>query len=610
MAQPITKLALFRELYTQNNPDATKADVKREWVKYKKQYATNKSPVTRHSTSPGKKSPSRKKSPTKKSPIRRSPIRTSPRRYGGLQQSNLTGLGQDVTTTLLGHVGGRELATLSRTSKVVSRRTQPTLVQICKELPSKKEVVAYIADIKTRQEKLKVVLFTEPTDHGAKLEAFYFDNPAALDSDNAYFGYKEGFGNTEELDEDEDAVEVQGQVIYAQLITADADEVLDLTEVESIKNKLVDPFTLLSVLQTRVSCKKEAQYGLDLVRQYYKHVLERYLIAILGTAKVYMDDVSRYKTPENLDIDKADVDRLRLLVDSWLSPTDADAFNAYINSEQLNTPAILRQEVTNIIIRLRQVDVFLQQHYNQLQKTQLRLPGNKEIVAYIKQLVSVRSKGTIRIGFFHNRDVFSATYFSGSSTTIHCYAKENKQWYHIDQSPSVDEETVESILETRKVTMAIDLTTLEGVLATMNLTPKQRSTLLIRYLELFLEEPVGGIIEKPIKQDRAPGEPSVSHEMLKAYLDELYTTHRPVEDILEAQDWSDSETVVEDRRWFNRRLQELGVVVYCWLELGTPEDVDVLQKLTTKSTQQQFVNAGVRMLTLIRELHTRYRNIH
>jgi len=273
MAQPITKWQAFQSYYARENPGSSKQQASVAWSKYKEIHGIvlKTSPKREVKKSPAKNSPA-KNSPAKKSLSNpRSPPKTEMHK---LVRATLTGLPPDISRIIAGQLPGKSIAGLQATSKRTKAITQQELERICKEMPTKGEIAAYVKD-RLAMPTGSMEFLTLP-DMGEEVQESVILNAFSMKEDII-----------EHLLSSKDGSELNIIGGYAVISKPDV-----LTRV----NTLADPTTMFNVLKRRTSCHKTDGHNVWLVLEYVKNILRPLLAPILSVDQI--EEVLSGKVPE------------------------------------------------------------------------------------------------------------------------------------------------------------------------------------------------------------------------------------------------------------------------------------------------------------------------
>jgi len=273
MAQPITKWQAFQSYHARENPGSSKQQAGVAWNEYKEKHgvvtktktSVKKSPSrrsvspvsSRKAASPIKKSPS-KKSPGKKSSSKGSKPKSPPKtEMHKLVGATLTGLPRDITGLITGYLPGKSLAMLQATSKRTKAITQPILEAMCRDLPTHKEIAAFVEDMLVFPNF--VVSFFEPEVDGVHDTRVTIIEASDGILSRSYSALEEEFA---------------GLVDY-----------IDFPERRDVLQHvtpLANPESIRNILARRGSCTKEkGQYYADLMQRYIRGIIDPFLTTFL-----------------------------------------------------------------------------------------------------------------------------------------------------------------------------------------------------------------------------------------------------------------------------------------------------------------------------------------
>jgi len=616
MAEPITSLELFREQYTRKYPRASETTVKREWVKYKSAHALSspvlKSPTTK-AKSPIRVSPRRKKSPERYQPSIG---------YGGMVQPTLLGVPPDVSRLLVRELPRSAIGRLSRVSRASKHMTQQRLSELCKELPTEKEVTEFILDSKTRFSPLSVRHIHLMPDGAllTELELFFtHEDEGRQAGQYATKTYIElGAGIWDEPGQ-ETVLEVKEQV-YRSSITG----VMTLqTLYHPPKGFLAarakarwpktetDPITMLRLLRQRLGCRNKAkEYGLDIITAYYRTILHPYLVRLLSLerADIYVEDYVVGDLSSVTETSINDVIILYLLAKGWLGINSMDDLVDFLSNLPYVGPTtieLLRAAVTDLIAHIRTADVYYASVLAEIQQAEVlnspQLPGNKEVVEVLMQGNNTTTNIRFRIVLLNIEEVevYVLEYY---------YTYKERQYYlHRSGIQSVSREftpyqpylldsgatdKVRYILRTKHVEYALDIASIKLLSPAVSLKS---------YVKWHMLPFVRGLIEDPYLEYLFDTDRTISTMMLQVLSkDESDENEEEASDEEEEPLQEDHDKILAEYYYL---IQKLGLVMYYWLYNGSDEEKASISSPYSRTSDTSLYNQALEMLTKLRKVY-------
>jgi len=443
MAQPITKWQLFQHEYAKNNPGSSKQQIAAAWGKYKEQHGI----VT-------KTSPTRltiKKSPTKKSPVKKSPIKTEMHR---LVQPTLMGLPPGVGELVAGHMPSRSVAMMQATSKRTKAITQQRLDELCRELPTNKEVSIYCRDLIASSVSQKVDV---------------------MSIGNTIFLYQWRLYSTTV---DRDIFEVGSEGLPTRVSRQ------HITEFTNIIGEFVSPIILLILMRRRQSCNKLLPNYLtnyvSIIQAYIRRVVTPLLREVVSEEQIESLFTFPHNIPDANDIQVPTLPIVKRLtsVVNWLynGYPDAGISSISIHNETMgkhHVLGILRSITTLYINPFRFVD------------EERPLISTNDVLDYI----SKNASRPIRIAFKYYEDIHTENDVEQPEkyviTILNIHGKnvaaqivqmvgETSEWrlgmsiwsIFVEQASGV--EILDNIRKTRILPGSVDLLTLSAILNSEN----------------------------------------------------------------------------------------------------------------------------------------------
>jgi len=588
MAQPIPNLKAFRTLYSRENPSSTEDDVRREWATYRTQHGMSKA---------------------------RSPIRVTTQRYGGLTQSTLTGMPQDVVGLISGHLPASAVGVLTRTSRAGHRMTQQRMRQLCSELPTNKDVVDYLLDRLTQQLDTTVMWFKPHVgieDGVLKvLELRY--GPEFGEGIRASAVDTVITAMTDVVDnEAEDVGPRQVLESHNRIASTLAEAVLIAEGAETLG--AVDPVMMLRVIRQRLGCRKNSvDYGLDMVKAYYRRVLAPYLGRLLGTEgarRVYDADYVIGELPRIVEESQDDINQL-LLLSEWLEAHDLVGLSEYAHGDQPRDVDSLRGQVRGILGRIRNIDMYYAFVISDLQHEEVlepQLPGGNEIATYLTNLI--KSRHPFRVGMLNNdrKIVYvitgvgghiqhQATKLTQVASTDYRSNNEDRSNLYVPWDGYISDEdvptnaTIDYILKTRRVIWPLDVHTLKDIINRRITGQVDLKEYLRRYLDDYVREIV--------KEGR---------------LLEVYSSSTNLRDLLTP---ITSEYIYREHEYKHKpkqlkeakravralKIQRLGLILHKWLNTGTIEEIKAVESISKDMNEEELEAISLQLLEKVRRVY-------
>lgn len=387
MAQPITKWQAFRSYYARENPGVSVQQAAEAWETYKQRHGV----VTKTSTkrSP-KKSPKKslKKSPIKGKQHAKSPPKSSPKSVmHKLTQPTLLGIPRELSGMIFNKLPDKELARMQSVSGRTKALTNKNIQEICNELPTQKEVLAFVKDM--------LVLRNFATCFFVHADQFHEPQVNSLYIEDGSFGYKNflimpGFGT------------------YG-ILTASTGW-LERNEGLGNVTTLANPETIRNILARRGSCSaQKGQYYADLMQRYIRSIIDPFLepfISAENIKKMYagqdIPDGEFIRPPQPNQIDGNDnpfkaynLQVLRLILAlGWLR--NGRNIEDTIHEDDQENAARLFETLTRTIREIRQ-----EYQYYKAPEVYTRTDivyTTSDVVKYIQR--HIRDKTSTRVAFY------------------------------------------------------------------------------------------------------------------------------------------------------------------------------------------------------------------
>jgi len=387
MAQPLHSWQAFQHEYAKTNKGSTKQQVAQEWRKYKEQHGVTKTSPKRIEKSPSKKSPSYANIVVKKSPKK-----TEMHRLAGATLTNLPpGVGEMISRLL----PDKSIAALQTTSKRTKHITQQRLDELCRELPTSKEIVSHIRELLASPNF--AVSFLRPlSEDEEELRGAYL----SFFSQNAIFKFRSYKAVHDFMSWNE---------FYPFRSSLDEFEA-----------PYVDPNTLLNILEKRLGCKKQQYY--NMVIEYTHNVMRPVLQLFLSEEQIA--SVFQGEQIPNLVIVvppfEGVLDRNEYLrrvfrlhfARVWLLNTPNNIDMTVTRAEDVHIPFVIAEQVEGIAGFFRTwLANRLSGMYEHIYVT------SSEVIAYIQD--KINSKKHARIALYTNQPVLHlGAYYSVKEITI------------------------------------------------------------------------------------------------------------------------------------------------------------------------------------------------
>lgn len=356
--------------------------------------------------------------------------------------ASLMGIPKEIGSYVSGFLPRQDIARMQRTNKRTKEFTAAHMKRICDSLPDEDELLSYVN-------------YLQQIDSEEKISSLNITNNSIH------------YGTAQHTGEDYYIQENDG---WLRLLSDDDSDISwrDIWSDSAVSKGIPDPRTVLSILRRRTSCRKEYikehgkdEYGLDIVRNYQRGVLRRYLEVMIGRNSLDLlyevkttdlgqlvtniDSADEYEDRDDYLDDLKDyqqrVQRLRIIVWFWLQDVAWEDAWAHLNTEEENpaendTPENLMEEAQQLVKRVFELDERLPELLQEIDKIQANsLPTHSELIEWIKK--KIRKEEDFRIAFLHKWDVYELTFFRNVFSLDKIVRNETKPTYRIERTSSI-----------------------------------------------------------------------------------------------------------------------------------------------------------------------------